>query len=53
MVNEIYEEMTNDAIKFYLDYGFKQEDIMITKSADIRYIGQEHARQNPRSFKQF
>lgn len=43
MVNEIYEEMTNDAIKFYLDYGFKQEDIMITKSADIRYIGQEHA----------
>jgi len=43
MVNEIYEEMTKSAIKFYLDYGFKQEDITITKSADIRYIGQEHA----------
>lgn len=42
-VNEIYNEMIEKAVKLYTDFGFRRQDLFVVKSADIRYIGQEHA----------
>ncbi|MDI3480991.1 MAG: N-methylhydantoinase [Tepidanaerobacteraceae bacterium] len=41
-VNEIYNEMIEKAVKLYTDFGFNRQDVFVVKSADIRYIGQEH-----------
>ncbi len=40
--NDIYDDMIQKACDLYMSYGFKEEDIFVVKSADIRYIGQEH-----------
>jgi N-methylhydantoinase A len=40
--NGIYDDMIQKAYDLYMSYGFKKEDIFVVKSADIRYIGQEH-----------
>lgn len=40
--NDIFDEMIEKAVNLYTNHGFKREDIFIVKTADIRYIGQEH-----------
>jgi len=42
IINEIYNKIIKEAIEAYTAHGFKKEDLYIVKSADIRYVGQEH-----------
>jgi len=42
IINKIYDKITKEAIEAYHTHGFKKEDLYIVKSADIRYVGQEH-----------
>jgi N-methylhydantoinase A len=42
IANEIYNDMIKKAYGLYTSYGFRKEDVYVTKSADIRYVGQEH-----------
>lgn len=47
LVNEIYDSMIDRALELYENHGIKKEDIIIVKSADIRYVGQEHTVKTP------
>ncbi|WP_422448262.1 hydantoinase/oxoprolinase family protein [Thermoanaerobacterium sp. DL9XJH110] len=47
LVNEIYDGMIARALELYENHGIKKEDIIIVKSADIRYVGQEHTVKTP------
>jgi len=47
IINEIYDEMIEHAIKIYTSQGFLSENLYMVKSADIRYIGQEHTVRAP------
>jgi N-methylhydantoinase A len=40
--NKIYGEMIEEANAIYMKHNFAKEDLYIIKSADIRYMGQEH-----------
>ncbi|NLK01274.1 MAG: hydantoinase/oxoprolinase family protein, partial [Clostridia bacterium] len=41
-VNAIYEEMEQEALAIYTKQGISPEDVVFARSADLRYIGQEH-----------
>lgn len=47
LMNEIYTDMVNKAYELYTTHGVKEEDVYIVKSADIRYVGQEHTVRTP------
>jgi N-methylhydantoinase A len=47
LINDIYHEMEKEAIKLYEQQHIKPDDVMLVRSADIRYVGQEHAVHTP------
>lgn len=45
--NEVYDEILEEAVDMYKEFGFEEKDLYIVKSADIRYVGQEHTVNTP------
>lgn len=45
--NNVFDEMLQEAIDMYKDFGFSAKDIYIVKTVDIRYVGQEHTVKTP------
>ncbi|MDQ0286504.1 N-methylhydantoinase A [Desulfofundulus luciae] len=46
-VNAIYQEMEQEALAVYEKQGISPEDIVFVRTADLRYIGQEHTVRTP------
>ncbi len=45
--NNVFDEMLQEAIDMYKNFGFSAKDIYIVKTVDIRYVGQEHTVKTP------
>lgn len=45
--NKVFDEIMEEAIGLYKYYNFDEKDLYIVKSADIRYVGQEHTVRTP------
>ncbi|ATW25013.1 hydantoinase/oxoprolinase family protein [Candidatus Formimonas warabiya] len=46
-VNAIYEEMEKEAMVIYEKQGISPHDIVFARTADLRYVGQEHTVRTP------
>ncbi|KUK10026.1 MAG: 5-oxoprolinase (ATP-hydrolyzing) [Clostridia bacterium 41_269] len=46
-VNEIYRAMEEEALAIYEKQGISPKDVIFVRSADLRYIGQEHTVRTP------
>lgn len=46
-INSLYDEILEEAIDIYKEFGFDAKDLYMVKSADIRYVGQEHTVRTP------
>ncbi len=40
--NKVYDEILQEAVDMYKEFGFEEKDVYVVKTADIRYVGQEH-----------
>lgn len=46
-LNNIYKRMEEEALKLYKKQNIAPEDVMLVRTADIRYVGQEHTVRTP------